>query len=96
MAYKMQTGQSRERVDQAIRTLDEMERETQRFKTEAASFAQSIQDDTSREALAIIEEILEIIKRSKKIVEQSGQKAGEGIDKMEQIEKRARQMRGKI
>lgn len=96
MAYKMQTGQSRESVNEALRTLEEMERKTQSFKTEAASFAQSIQDDTSREALAIIEEILEIIKRSKKIVEQSGQKAGEGIDKMEQIEKRARQMRGKI
>lgn len=92
----MQTGQSRESVNEALRTLEEMERKTQSFKTEAASFAQSIQDDTSREALAIIEEILEIIKRSKKIVEQSGQKAGEGIDKMEQIEKRARQMRGKI
>ena len=96
MAYKMQTGQSRESVNEALRTLEEMERKTQSFKTEAASFAQSIQDDTSREALAIIEELLEIIKRSKKIVEQSGQKAGEGIDKMEQIEKRARQMRGKI
>lgn len=96
MAYKMQTGQSRESVNEALKTLEEMERKTQSFKTVAASFAQSIQDDTSREALAIIEEILEIIKRSKKIVEESGQKAGEGIDKMEQIEKRARQMRGKI
>ncbi len=96
MAYKMQTGQSRESVNEALKTLEEMERKTQSFKTQAASFAQSIQDDTSREALAIIEEILEIIKRSKKIVEKSGQKAGEGIDKMEQIEKRARQMRGKI
>lgn len=96
MAYKMQTGQSRESVNEALRTLEEMERKTQSFKTQAASFAQSIQDDTSREALAIIEEILEIIKRSKKIVEESGKKAGEGIDKMEQIEKRARQMRGKI
>ncbi len=96
MAYKMQTGQSRESVNEALKTLEEMESKTQNFRTEAASFAQSIQDDTSREALAIIEEILEIIKRSKKIVEESGQKAGEGIDKMEQIEKRARQMRGKI
>ncbi len=96
MVYKMQTGQSRESVNEALKTLEEMERKTQSFRTEAASFAQSIQDDTSREALAIIEEILEIIKRSKKIVEESGQKAGEGIDKMEQIEKRARQMRGKI
>ena len=96
MAYKMQTGQSRESVNEALKTLEEMERKTQSFRTEAASFAQSIQDDTSREALAIIEEILEIIKRSKKLVEESGQKAGEGIDKMEQIEKRARQMRGKI
>ena len=92
----MQTGESRESVNQALKTLEEMERKTQSFKTQAASFAQSIQDDTSREALAIIEEILEIIKRSKKIVEESGQKAGEGIDKMEQIEQRARQMRGKI
>lgn len=96
MAYTMQTGESRESVNQALKTLEEMERKTQSFKTQAASFAQSIQDDTSREALAIIEEILEIIKRSKKIVEESGQKAGEGIDKMEQIEQRARQMRGKI
>ena len=96
MVYKMQTGQSRESVNEALKTLEEMERKTQSFRTEAASFAQSIQDDTSREALAIIEEILEIIKRSKKIVEESGKKAGEGIDKMEQIEKRARQMRGKI
>ena len=96
MAYKMQTGQSRESVNEALKTLEEMERKTQSFRTEAASFAQSIQDDTSREALAIIDEILEIIKRSKKIVEESGQKAGEGIDKMEQIEQRARQMRGKI
>ena len=96
MVYKMQTGQSRESVNEALKTLEEMERKTQSFRTEAASFAQSIQDDTSHEALAIIEEILEIIKRSKKIVEESGQKAGEGIDKMEQIEKRARQMRGKI
>ena len=96
MAYTMQTGESRESVNQALKTLEEMERKTQSFKTQAASFAQSIQDDTSREALAIIEEILEIIKRSKKIVEESGQKAGEGIDKMEQIEQRARQMRVKI
>lgn len=90
MVYKMQTGQSRESVNEALKTLEEMERKTQSFRTEAASFAQSIQDDTSREALAIIEEILEIIKRSKKIVEESGQKAGEGIDKMEQIEKKSK------
>lgn len=96
MAYKMQTGQSREGIDRIIRALDDMERETSRLKSEAASFSQTIQDDTSREALSIIEEILLIIKNSKKIVEESGKKAGEGIEKIEAVEARGRKMRGKI
>ena len=96
MAYKMQTGQSREGIDQIIRTLDDMERETSRLKSEAALFSQAIQDDMSREALSIIEEILLFIKNSKKIVEESGKKAGEGIDKIEAIEANARKMRGRI
>ena len=96
MAYKMQTGQTREVLDLAARKLDEMEKATQRFHYEAASFADALQDDTSREALSIVYEIFEIIKRSRKIIEESGKKAGEGVEKLELVEARARKMGGKI
>lgn len=96
MGMKMETGQARSSVDEALEILDSMEKETQIFMGKASSFAEALQDDTSREALSIVEDILEIIKRSRKIFEESGKKAGEGIDKMEAIEARARKMGGKI
>lgn len=96
MALKLQTGQSRTGIDQILARLGEMERITRSFQGDALSFSESVQDETSRAALSIIEEILSILRSSKKIVEESGKKASEGIEKLEEVEARARMMRGKI
>lgn len=79
-----------------INTLDVMERATEAFAHNASSFGAVLQDEISVNAISLTQEILATIKETKEIIEQSGKTVIDGAAMIDELENRARDMKGKI
>lgn len=93
---KLKTDSATSNVDAVKKALAAMEKAANAFKEKADDYARTIQDDTSKVALEIVTNVTAAINEAKRIIKESGDKAGAGINAIEQIEEKARQMRGKI
>ena len=77
-------------------SLDVMERATEAFAHNASSFGAVLQDEISANAISLTQEILATIKETKEIIEQSGKTVIDGAAMIDELENRARDMKGKI
>lgn len=93
---KLKTDNAASHVSAIKKTLETMGRDAEIFKEKVAEYAKTIQDDTSKVALEIVNSITIAIEAAKKIIKESGDKAAAGINAIEETEAKARQMRGKI
>ena len=93
---KLKTDSASSHVDAILKVLERMKRDTTAFKTKADEYSATITDDASKVALEIVDSITAAIEEAKKIIKEAGDKAGAGIAAIEEIEKKSRDMRGKI
>ena len=93
---KLKTDNAASHVNAIKSTLETMRKDADVFKGKANAYAQTITDDTSKVAIEIVASVTAAIDAAKEIIKSSGEKASAGINAIEQIEEKARKLRGKI
>jgi hypothetical protein len=83
-------------MNQMTNILDSMELSTEMLLRDASSFASTVQDEISRNAIELTSEILGVIKKTKEIIAESGKTVMEGTIMIDKLENRAKDMKGKI